>query len=434
MPSSLPIASPAPKRQPSQTAISKVVFDISREPFRKPIGFKGAEFREKWVTRVTLTGASGASATAWGGLAPLWADERVFLGHTEAGANVLMASIAEFALQRARQEAFATPLMLHDRIVEEVHEYARYVTGLSDLRRTFTLNAMIAVDHAAWLLYARERAIENFDAMVGEDFAGLLRERHRSLGCIPLISYTTTAEEVSQLVRMGHFFLKVKIGAPGDDRHMLDADKRRLHELFRLVGDCETPHTIDGRIRFYVDANGRYSRRSQVEELLDFCSEHGRLQQIALFEEPFDEHVEEDVRGLPVVFAADESLHSVEDVAARREAGYRAIALKPAGKGLTMTLRLAREAERVGAACFVADSACTPILLDWNKNVAARLPALEGIKCGLLEVNGPQQYNHWDSLLAAHPEAKQPWIRPANGAFHFDASFYEGGGLFHSHV
>ena len=99
-----------------------------------------------------------------------------------------------------------------------------------------------------------------------------------------------------------------------------------------------------------------------------------------------------------------------------------------------MTLRLAREAERVGAACFVADSACTPILLDWNKNVAARLPALEGIKCGLLEVNGPQQYGHWDSLLAAHPEAKQPWIRPVDGAFHFDAAFYEGGGLFHSNA
>jgi len=213
---------------------------------------------------------------------------------------------------------------------------------------------------------------------------------------------------------------------------MLDADKRRLLELFRLVGKRETKHTNDGRIRFYLDANGRYRLRAHVEELLDFADEHGMLSQIALFEEPFDENVEADVRGLPVMFAADESLHAVEDVAARWDAGYRAVALKPAGKGLTTTLRLAREAMRVGAICFVADSACTPILLDWNKNVAARLPALPGINCGLLEVNGPQQYAHWDDLIAAHPDAGRAWIRPARGAFHFDAEFYAGGGLFHS--
>jgi hypothetical protein len=341
-----------------------------------------------------------------------------------------MAGVAEFALQRARHELFASPLELHDRIFDDVHAYACHVTGIRDLRPTFTLNALVALDHAAWLLQARERQITNFDQMIAGHFDGVLTQRHRRLGCIPLISYTTTADEVVRLVDDGHFFLKVKIGAAGDDRRMLDADKQRLLELYRLVGHRETTQTSDGRIRFYLDANGRYRQREHVEALLDFADEHGILPQIALFEEPFDETLEHDVRGLPMLFAADESVHSVENVARRWDAGYRAIALKPAGKGLTMTLRVAREATRLGAACFVADSACTPVLLDWNKNVAARLPPLPGMPIGLMEMNGPQQYAHWDRLLANHPDAAHAWIRPVRGAFHFDSSFYAGGGLF----
>lgn len=414
------------------TTIAELAFDVSREPLRKPIGFKGAEFREKWVNRVTLTGATGASATAYGGLAVLWSDERVFLGHTETGANLLMASITEFAAQLARGVPFHSPLELHERVFAEVHEYARNVTRVHDLHPTFTLNALVALDHAAWLLHAAERRVTNFDDMVRGDFDGLLTERHATLGVIPLLSYTTTADEVVQLVDDGHFFLKVKIGAAGDEHRMLDTDKKRLLELFRLVGHRETPHTADGRIRFYLDANGRYRRREHVESLLDFADEHGILPQIALFEEPFHESVEADVHGLPVMFAADESLHCVDDVAARWDAGYRAIALKPAGKGLSTTLRMAREAFRLGASCFVADSACTPILLDWNKNVAARVPALAGLDCGVMEANGAQQYARWDEMLSSHPAAARPWIRPVDGAFHFDASFFAGGGLFNS--
>ena len=66
------------------------------------------------------------------------------------------------------------------------------------------------------------------------------------------------------------------------------------------------------------------------------------------------------------------------------------------------------------------------------RRLAARLPALPGMDGGLMEVNGPQQYARWDALIAAHPDSGQPWMRPMRGAFHFDESFYAGGGLFHS--
>ena len=53
------------------------------------------------------------------------------------------------------------------------------------------------------------------------------------------------------------------------------------------------------------------------------------LERIVVLEEPFAEENTCDVRGLPVMVAADESAHSPEDVKKRIALGYRAIALKP---------------------------------------------------------------------------------------------------------
>ncbi|MGH8021004.1 MAG: L-alanine-DL-glutamate epimerase [Opitutaceae bacterium] len=425
-----PESPPVDPASPNAIRIRRVEFDFKREPFRKPLGFKGGHCTEKWINQISLTSESGSRATSSGGQAVLWADERVFLSRTEAGANTLMATVAEFALQRARRESFRSPLELHDSIVDDVHAFACGLTGLPDLSPTFTLNAMVALDNAAWLLHAREHGIASFDELIPAEFRPALSERHDLVACIPLLSYTTPAEEIIETVERGHFFLKIKIGAPGNAREMLAADKKRIREINRLVGDRETPHTADGRIRFYLDANGRYQSRNQVEELLEVADRDGFLAQIALFEEPFNERTEAGIIGLPVVFAADESLHHAADVAARRHAGFGAVALKPAGKGLTTTLRLAREARRLGASLFVADSACTPELLDWNKNVAARLPALDGIKIGLIEVNGWQSYDHWEQMLDAHPACGEPSFRAADGVFRLDDEFYATGGLF----
>jgi len=414
--------------RPPILRITAASLDFVREPLAKPLGFKGSAFTEKWVCRVALTSESGASAVSHGGLAVLWSDARVFLSHSETGANVLMAAVVEFALQCARRHSFATPLELHEKIFPEVHAYACDVTRLRDLNPTFTLNALVSVDQAAWLLHARERSLRTFDELVPDDFRAALPERHRALGCIPLISYNTGAEEIAQLARDGHFLLKIKIGAPGDEREMLAADQRRLAAVHDVVCSLSTEHTVDGRLRYYVDANGRYRTREQVEQLLDFADRRGFLERIALFEEPFEDPTGADLRGLPVMFAADESLHDPADIAARLESGFRAVALKPAGKGFSVSLRFAREAQRLGAVCFVADSACTPLMLDWNKNVAARLPALPGTKIGLLEVNGPQSYGHWAELLQRHPAAGRPWHEPHRATFTLDEDFYTSGG------
>src|SRR4051812_45185263 len=79
--------------------ITEFDFDFTRVPLRRPLGFKGAAIGEKWVSRVSFTGSSGCRATAYGGYAVLWSDDRVFLAHSECGANALMASVTEFGIQ-----------------------------------------------------------------------------------------------------------------------------------------------------------------------------------------------------------------------------------------------------------------------------------------------------------------------------------------------
>jgi L-alanine-DL-glutamate epimerase-like enolase superfamily enzyme len=146
--------------------------------------------------------------------------------------------------------------------------------------------------------------------------------------------------------------------------------------------------------------------------------------QIALVEEPFPETYHFGVHDLPVRVAADESAHTAEDVAQRIDMGYGAIALKPAAKTLSMTLKMARVAHERDIPCFCADLTVNPILVDWNKNVAARLAPVPGWRTGLLETNGHQNYRDWRRMKSYHPCEGAPWTEPRDGVFHLDDDFY----------
>ena len=74
-------------------------------------------------------------------------------------------------------------------------------------------------------------------------------------------------------------------------------------------------------------------------------------------------------------------------------------------------------------------------VVDWNKNVAARILPFPGLKdMGLLESNGHQNYVRWKQLVSYHPYPDGPWINSKDGIFHLDKEFYEksGGILSHS--
>jgi hypothetical protein len=61
-------------------------------------------------------------------------------------------------------------------------------------------------------------------------------------------------------------------------------------------------------------------------------------------------------------------------------------------------MKMAEYAEKMGVQCFCADLTVNPLMLEWNKNVAARLSPLRGMKIGVVESNGAQNYVNWDEM------------------------------------
>jgi hypothetical protein len=354
--------------------------DYEREPLSSPLGFKGRSMCELWQVLACMENAEGLRGIGLGVQSVLWSDAAVFASRSESQGNREMLEVTRLALQRSRQVEWQTPLELLDRILPLTFDDAKTVTGRADLRLTYVLNALVPVDHAAWLLYAQEREIDRFDDLIPDRFRDALTYRNNRLACVPLISYGSSLEEVEQRVREGAGLLKIKIGSdPDKDRcpeKMLEWDRRRLNEIHALLKDWETSLTESGRISYYLDANGRYDGKDRLMRLLDYAEKIGALDRILLLEEPFPEHYREAVHAIPVRLAADESAHSDRDARERMDQGYRAIALKPIAKTLSMTLKIALAAHERKVPCFCADLTVNPVLVDWNKNLAARLAPL----------------------------------------------------------
>ncbi len=419
--------------------IASVDSNFEREPLVRPFGFKGCYVSEIWQSVAGLESASGLRAAALNTQSPLWSDATVFSAHSEAGGNALMYALTEYALQQAKGTSFNTPPELLDQLLPAVHAYGKQVTGNPDLRLTFALNALVGVDAAAWLLYAREDGFTGFDEMLPDVYRDALGQRHERLACIPLMAYGIPLEEIVQAVDDGYFFLKVKIGSDpdrdGDPEKMLAWDMARIEAIHKAIGHRAVPHTANGKIPYYFDANGRYDSLERLQRFLDHSKRIGAFDQIAIIEEPFPEEYRVDVRGLGVRIAADESAHCDDDVRERIELGYGAIALKPIAKTLSMTLQMARVAHEAGVPMFCADLTVGPIQVDWNKAFACRLAPLPGINVGAVETNGHQNYKRWQTLQSFHPCAGRPWMTVREGCFDLDADFYScDGGIFERSV
>lgn len=405
--------------------------NFEREPLIRPFGFKGGYMREIWQTAAMLKSEKGIRKIGLCSQSVLWSDAEVFASHSESGGNALMFSMTEYALNLLKGYSFADPVSLLEELWPEVHEYGKKVCRKGTLRQTFALNSLVGVDNAAWLLYASENGIERFDELIPEKYRSAFSLHHKKLACIPLMSYTVPADDIRRAVDEGYFFIKIKIGQPGTQSEMLEKDKARIEEIHHSIGNRETPYTSDRRIPYYFDANGRYESRDTLMRLLDHAEKIGALKQIAILEEPFAEHLEFDVRDIPVRLAADESAHTEKDAQARIQMGYKAIALKPIAKTLSMTLKIAAAAANKGIPCFCADLTVNPILVDWNKNIAARLAPFPGFDIGLIETNGHQNYKNWDIMKGYHPCNEESWTKVKNGIFDLSGNFYsQSGGIF----
>ncbi len=409
--------------------IRSVGTQYEREPLIRPFGFKGVYLNEFWVAAALIESASGIRHVGLQTQCLAWSDLDVFLAHTDFDGNMLMIKSLDYALQKIKGQSFSNPIELQDAIIDDVYKYGQSITKNPRIRMTFTLSSMVALDNAMWMLYAQENGFRTFDEMIPADYRQALGYHHKFVAHVPLMAYAIPPGEISQAVDEGYFFMKIKIGRPGTQEEMLEGDKARIEAIHKLIGNRETSHTLNGKIPYYFDANGRYEKKETLKKLLDHADKIGMLDQIAIIEEPFPEDADINVGDLGVRIAADESAHTGEDVLKRIQMGYKAIALKSAAKTLSMTMKMARVAYQNNIPCLLADLACIPILVDWNKNVAARIAPFPGLKeMGLLESNGHQNYTNWNALLSYSPFPDGTWMQSEDGVFHLNKDFYEKSG------
>jgi L-alanine-DL-glutamate epimerase-like enolase superfamily enzyme len=411
--------------------IRNVDSNFEREPLT-PYRFKGSVITEGWQVAAYLESESGVHKIGLGGQGVLWSDSKVFAAHSTNGGNALMFSMSERALQMMKGNSFTDPNELLDHLLPEIYAFGKKITGNEDLRKTFALNALVCVDNAAWLLYAHENNITTFDDMIPEAYKPGLSYRHERVGSMPSFSVGADVRQIKTAADHGYFIMKLKTGSAGTQKEMLEKDIAFLTAVHKAIGHYETPYTKSGKIPYYFDANERYDEKDTLARFLDHAKKIGAFDQIAVIEEPFGERNEMYVGDMGVTIAADESAHTVEDAAARIEQGYRAIAVKAIAKTLSMTMRITQLAYEKNIPCFCADLTVNPILVDWNKCVAARLAPFPNIGIGLQETNGHQYYKNWKTMMTYHPRAGASWTVTKNGVYVTDQSFYkESGGIFY---
>jgi L-alanine-DL-glutamate epimerase-like enolase superfamily enzyme len=411
----------------SPIKIKNVDLNFERQQLH-PYRFKGSAITEAWHTAAMLESESGKRAVGLGCQSVLWSDSKVFAQHSVNGGDSLMFAMSERALQMIKGESFTDPNELLDRVLPEVYEYGKKITGNPDLRKTFALNALVCVDNAAWILYARENGFKNFDEMIPAKYRPGLSYRHEKVASMPSFSAGTDVAKIKKAADEGYFIMKLKIGASGTQKEMLDKDIAFLTAVHKAIGHYETPYTKSGKIPYYFDANERYDEKDSLLRFLDHAKKIGAFDQISVIEEPFGERNQNSVADIGITIAADESAHTVEDAAARIQQGYKAMAVKAVAKTLSMTMRITQLAHEKKIPCFCADLTVNPILVDWNKAVAARLEPFPLLTIGLQETNGHQYYINWDKMMSYHPEANAKWTVTHNGVYETDKTFYEKSG------
>lgn len=408
----------------SKIKIVKVDSNFEREPLIKPYRFKGSGISETWQTVCYLQTDTGLTGIGLGTQGVLWSDSKVFFDHSENGGNAIMYAMSERAIQMLNGTTFTNPIEVLDELLPEVWAYGKKISGNPDLRKTFALNSLVCVDNALWKLYFHHNKFKNFDDMVPEAYRPGLSHRHSKVASIPSFSVGTPVSEIKAAADQGYFIMKLKTGSSGSQKEMIKKDIEFLTDLHKTIGHYETPYTKSGKIPYYFDANGRYEHKDTLKRFLDHADKIKALDQIAVLEEPFDEFNESMVDDLGVRVAADESAHTAEDAARRIEQGYGAIAVKAIAKTLSMTMKITQLAYEKNVPCFCADLTVNPILVDWNKSVAARLQPFPEMDIGLQETNGHQYYKNWDTMMGYHPMNGAEWTRTKDGIYPVGSEFY----------
>lgn len=402
--------------------------NFERELLARPFGFKGGYLTECWQTIARLTSAGGQSGMGLATQNVLYSDPEVFVRHSEAAGNALMYSLTDRVLQLLKNTSFSNPVQLLDQIFPAAMEEAKRITGLPDVNKNFVLNAFIGIDNAAWLLYAKENKFDGFDAMIPAPYRKALSYKNNKVAVMLQVPYGMPASEVAAAVKEGYFVIKFKTGAPGTQAEMLAKDMEKLSQVHEAVKDLRTDQTPDGKLIYTLDSNARYEKKETLLKYLDHARKIGAFSQILVIEEPLNERNEEHVGDVGVRIAADESVHNEANALRRLELGYQGLVLKGVAKSLSLSMKIAAVAESKGVPCLVADLTVNPILIDWNKNLAARLRPFPGLGMGMLETNGDRNYKYWDRMVSYNPTGTAPWTKVRKGVFELDAAYFQQSG------
>lgn len=405
--------------------------DFEREKLIRPFGFKGGYLTELWQVATKLHSASGYDKTGIATQSVLYGDADLFTAHTEMEGNMLMYQVSKQALELVKKTPFSDPILLQDAIFPQLLSGAQQLTAKADLNINFVYNALVSVDNAAWLLYAAENSFSDFYDMIPGHYKKGFAHRNDKVAIIYQVPYSMPLEDLQHAAAAGYFVFKIKTGYPGTQTEMLEKDMERLSQIHGVLKDLRTTHTANGHLFYTMDANGRYQQKELLQRYFDHAKKIGAFEHILFYEEPLAEQNEENVSDTGVRIAADESVHDEAGALRRIEQGYTAMVLKGIAKTLSQSLKIATLAAEKQIPCLCADLTVNPILVDWNKNLAARLMPFPGVGMGFIETNGDMNYSNWKTMQGYHPLPGTPWTQPRNGVFELNEDFYRhSGGIF----
>ena len=404
--------------------------DFEREKLVRPFGFKGGFLTECWQVASKITSQSGIEKIGLATQNVLYADANVFAANSESAGNALMYLVVNEALQLMKKIPFTNPVELLQKLLPEVVNAGKKLAG-PDLNINFVYNAMISADNAAWLLYAAENKFTTVDTMIPEPYKKALSHHNDKIAIMYQVPYGMPMEELKNAVQQGYFVIKIKSGSPGSQEKMLEQDMARLTLIHNTLNDARTNRTANGKLVYTLDPNARYEKKETLLRYLDHAKKIGALEQILLAEEPFIESNDENVKDTGIIIAGDESVHDEAGAIRRLNQGYSALVLKGIAKTLSLSMRIAKLAYERNVPCFCADLTVNPILIDWNKNLAARLLPFPGLDMGMMETNGNMQYRNWKTMVSYHPGGDASWAQPDKGVFELNQDYYNrSGGIF----
>lgn len=419
---------PASSGNLKQIRIQSFSTAYEKEKLKGKFGFKGNYLTELWQVVSKITSANNKTGLGIATQSVLYADADLFAQHSETQGNAFMYQVVQEALKIAKQKNFTTPVELLDQISPELHERGKRITGKKDLDINFIYNALVSVDNAAWMLYANENHFKNFDEMIPGIYKPSLSYRNKKLALLFLATYNMPVGDIIKAVDEGYFVIKIKTGQPGTQEEMLQKDMARLTEIHSALKDIRTPHTATGKVFYTMDANGRYEKKETLARYLHHAKSIGALEHILVYEEPLAMNNHENVADLGVRIAADESIHSEADALLKISLGYGALVLKGIAKTLSQSMKIAKVAYDNKIPCLCADLTVNPVLVDWHKNLAARLQPFPVLELGLMETNGNINYANWNNMLKYHPLYGKEWTEIKNGGFELTDDFYKTSG------